>query len=130
MTADELIRFCYASYAAADVADRNDYLGGRWVMERVWYDCLRAAMCTPEQELERARIHRGMMISVDAPLPLRCPACHKGPFADLGALSEHAILMSDPQNREPDTQDYMLGVRIEISEGAGAPHLTHTVAAP
>jgi len=123
MTAGDLIKFCYAAYGAAEPAGRHDYLGARWVMDRTWYDCVRAAVCTPEQELERARAHLQMMIDVNAPPPVRCPACHAGPFASLGELSEHAVMMADPGNREPDTRDWMLGVRIEVRDGGGAPHL-------
>lgn len=123
MTPDQLLKVCYETFSAADPWSRVDYSGARWVMSRLWYDCIRAAACSPEQELALARAHADLMIQVNAPLPIKCPVCQRGPFADLGALSEHVIAMSDPQNREPHPGDYMFGVPIEVREDGGMPHL-------
>ena len=94
-----------------------------WVMDRPWYDRLRAALVTQEQEQARAREHGLVMIAAGAGPPARCPACPEGPFADLGAYLTHLRRLADPSWREPDPRDRLFGFPLEVRDGGGQPHL-------
>lgn len=110
----------YEAYEAADPSLR--YRGGRWIMDRGWYDRIRAAAFTEEQERIRADAHARAIVPVLADFPLHCPACPSGPFEWPG-LIEHVRMMSDPLNREPGTADVLFGLPILVREEGGAPHV-------
>ncbi len=80
----------------------------RWVMNRAWYDRIRAEASGPA-----------------AGPPYQCPACPSGPFADMRALAGHVAAMADPLNREPAAGDQLLGIPVEVRENGGEPHLEH-----
>lgn len=119
-TRDALFRLVAETHAAADSWTRQH---GRWVMDRPWYDRIRAAACTEEQEQIRAEAHRCLYIAADASVPGRCPACGKGPFSTMAEFTEHVLAMADPRNREPADGDALFGILIEVREGGGSPHL-------
>ncbi len=97
----------------------------RWVMNRAWYDRIRAEAVTDEQERERAAAHSGSCSGPAAGPPYQCPACPSGPFADMRALAGHVAAMADPLNREPAAGDQLLGIPVEVRENGGEPHLEH-----
>jgi hypothetical protein len=118
----QIVDLVTQAYSAAGPQER----AGRWVMGRPWYDRLRAAACTEEQERMRAAAHANLMVSAAEPPPARCPACGAGPFADMRAFTGHVAAMADPQNREPDPRDQLFGIPIEVCEDGGEPHLAST----
>jgi len=121
----DLVTQAYCAFTGRDAAvtPSND---ARWVMGRSWYDRLRAAAWTEEQEQARAREHADIWISAEGPPPGCCPVCMAGPFADVKAFTDHAAAMADPANREPDPRDRLYGFQIEVREDGGEPHLAST----
>lgn len=119
-TYDALCTLATEAHAAADPWTRQH---GRWVMDRAWYDRIRAAFCTEEQEAARAGAHRCLYIAADASVPGWCRACGKGPFATVAGLTGHVLAMADPRNREPADGDSLFGSLIEVREGSGPPRL-------
>jgi hypothetical protein len=111
----------YEAYGAADPMLRR-FDVGCWVMDRSWYDRMRA-LVPAEQERERAAVHARVLIEVDAKPPFTCPACRMGPFATMGEFGEHVANMADPDYREPHAMDYLLGLPVVVREGAGQPHI-------
>jgi hypothetical protein len=122
MARDPVIELVTQAYSAAGPLERT----GKWVMDRPWYDRLRAAACTEEQERARAREHADIRIDPNAWLPGRCPVCMAGPFADMKAFTDHVSAMADPANREPDPRDQLFGIPMEVREDGGEPHLAST----
>lgn len=118
-TYDALYKLVTGAYADTDWLTRHH---GRWVMDRSWYDRIRAAFCTEEQERIRADAHR-LMYVMDAIVPGKCPACGKGPFTTMDEFTGHVRAMADPRNREPVDGDCLMGIPIEVREGSGPPHL-------
>ena len=119
MAMDPVIELVTQAYSTAGPLERT----GKWVMNRPWYDRLRAAACTEEQERIRASEHKRIWIVWGSPPPKRCQACPAGPFADMHAYSAHIAAMADPANREPDPRDRLFGLQIEVREDGGEPHL-------
>lgn len=96
----------------------------RWVMDRASYDHVRAMAMTAEQETARAVAHAAAWIPVLVEAPYTCPACGAGSsFATIGTLNDHVAAMADPTNREPADGDCLFGIRIEVRDDGGAPHL-------
>lgn len=118
-TANPVIRIVTDAYCAAKPIDGPVV----WVMDRSWYDRLRAACCTEEQERARAREHAHVWVAEASVAPRRCPACVCGPFADMGEYLAHLSVMADPAFREPDPRDELFAIRIEVRDGGGQPHL-------
>lgn len=104
-------------------ADPLAWVRGRWVMDRTWYDQIRAACLTEEQELARASAHQNLMVSITAPFPRNCPACSMGAYATMDDLTSHVLAMADPRNRDPDTADCLLGIPIDVRDDGGKPHI-------
>ena len=123
MTSDpeiiDLVMQAYRAFTGRDVPS-NDV---RWVMGRPWYDRLRAAAWTEEQERARAREHAHIWISTEDPRPGCCPVCMAGPFADMAAFTDHVAAQADPANREPDPRDRLFGFQIEVREDGEEPRL-------
>jgi hypothetical protein len=121
----DLVTQAYSAFTGRDAAvtPSNDV---RWVMGRSWYDRLRAAAWTEEQERARAREHAHIWISTEDP-PRCCPVCMAGPFADMKAFTDHVAAMADPANREPDPRDRLFGFQIEVREDGGEPHLASLI---
>lgn len=119
--ADVMMR-CVLAYAATSQPERADGRT-RWVMSRPWYDRLRAEACTEDQEAMRARAHAGMLVATMAAPPYECPACGAAPFATMNDLATHIAAMADPANREPDHGDCLFGLRMEVRDDGGEPHL-------
>jgi hypothetical protein len=96
----------------------------RWVMDRDWYDRLRAALVPAGQEQARADAHRSIMAPVIRPAagPARCPVC-PGTFAGPDDLGAHITQMSDPEFREPAPGDMLMRLPVTVRDGAGAPHI-------
>lgn len=97
----------------------------RWVMDRASYDRIRAMGMTGEQETARALAHARAWLPLPAEAPYACPACRGGSFATMGKLNDHFVAMADPTNREPASGDCLLGIRIEVREDGGEPHIEH-----
>jgi hypothetical protein len=116
----EVIKACYQ--ALADAGIRRADPAARWIMDRGWYDRIRAAMPT-EQEFARARAHADLMVPADAAGELKCPACGDGPFDGMRGLTEHVIAQADPMNREPSGRDRLFGLCIDVRDDGGRPHL-------
>jgi hypothetical protein len=95
----------------------------RWTMNREWYDRIRAAFCSEDQERARAAAHASAWIPASAAGLVTCPVCPAGPFASLADLSAHVAAMADPANREPAGRDYLLGFPIDVRADGGVPHL-------
>lgn len=114
-------------FAAEPPTLRSAILGGCWVMDRSWYDQVRAALTSDEQERARAAAHSQVYIAADEG-PFQCPACGQRPFATLPEMAEHVMNMGDPDYREPNPGDYLLGLPIVVREGAGRPHLERRTA--
>jgi hypothetical protein len=120
-----LMTRCMLAYAAACQQERADG-HTRWVMSRPWYDRLRAEACTEDQEAARALAHASVWLSAMAEPPLACPACGGGPFVTMDDLVGHVAAMADPANREPDHADCLFGLRMEVRDDGGEPHLETT----
>jgi hypothetical protein len=117
-TPDEgIVAMITAKYRAATPQARA------WVMDRPWYDRVRAACVTEQQEQARAREHGLVMIADGAGPPPHCAACPAGPFADMDAYAVHLQVMADPACREPDPMDLLFGYPVEVRHGGGEPHL-------
>lgn len=95
----------------------------RWVMDRAWYDRLRAEVVPEDQERERARMHAGAIVSPEAAPSYCCPACPAGPFATMKELAGHVTAMSDPADREPAPGDVLFCLPIDVRVDGGPPHL-------
>jgi hypothetical protein len=95
----------------------------RWVMDRSWYDRLRAQVVPEDQEAERARAHASAWIEAAAEPPHRCPVCPGGPFGTMKELTAHIGAMADPANREPSEGDQLFGIALEVRDDGGEPHL-------
>lgn len=110
------------AYRAAEpeqLADRRT----RWVMDLAHYKRIRAATCTEDQELARARAHATALIDAMASPPHFCPACGAGPFAAVDGLTGHMATMADPANREPAVGDLLRAIPIDVRADGGEPHL-------
>lgn len=95
----------------------------RWAMSREWYDRIRAAFWSEDQERARAAAHASVWIPATADGLITCPVCPGGPFGSLADLSEHVAAMADPAHREPDSKDYLLGFPVHVRDDGGPPHL-------
>lgn len=118
----DLQDLCTRAYHATANWERADNRL-RWVMSRPWYDRLRAETATEDREAARAQAHVNARILSREQPPYKCPACPAGPFASLEELYDHATAMADPANREPADGDCLFGIRIEVREDGGEPHL-------
>jgi hypothetical protein len=116
----EVIKVCYQAYMDAGLGIIDPH--ARWIMNRAWYDRVRATM-PPELEIARANAHAVALMAAPPSFPTDCPVCRSGEFADMWSLSEHVAAMADPQNREPAPSDRLFGIPIEVTDDGGAPHL-------
>lgn len=95
---------------------------GVWLMDRTWYDRIRAEGISEDAERDRAWWHANAMISQDAAEPLHCPVCPGGPFTR-AELIEHIARKADLHNREPDPRDVLMGRPVIVRDDGGPPHL-------
>lgn len=122
MTSPDVVELCNRAYAATSNWGR-DASRIRWVMDRSWYDRLRAQAVPAGGEAARAQAHANALISAEAEPPYWCPACPAGPFATSRELTDHVTAMSDPAYREPAEGDQLFGIAIEVRADGGEPHL-------
>lgn len=117
----DLVALCYRAYSEGA---QQMFSGAqpRWVMDRNWYDRLRAELVSDDQEASRARAHADALIPVHAH-HFTCPACPAGPFRDAPELAAHMATMADPAYREPGDGDMLFALPIVVRDGGGEPHL-------
>jgi hypothetical protein len=121
--APQLADLCQRAYDATGNWERQDSRT-RWVMDRSWYDRVRAVTVTPEQDRARAAAHATAWMEADPVFPRGCPArCAAGPFTAMSELAGHMAAMSDPLNREPADADRLFGIPVEVRAGGGEPYL-------
>jgi hypothetical protein len=111
---------CFRVYDAASALDRERC---RWVMDRPWYDRLRAEAMTEDQEAIRAQAHASAWLVSLAGPPFKCPVCAAPPFGSKGELYDHVNAMADPSSREPVDGDSLFGIPLTVRADGGEPHL-------
>lgn len=104
--------------SSASLSARQD---GVWVMGRAWYDRVRPAALTEEQEHEHADAHRFLWVSQGCDVSA-CPACGR-PVDGWAGLQVHMGLFADPLYREPDAGDHLFGHPLRVVDGDVAPRL-------